>query len=307
MARSAFSIDALCGVRMMGAWPLRPWAGSPVAHGRSCFNAQKVDMPFLQLPDAQLFYSVHGEGSPVLLHHGWCCDGQDWAWVVPALARHHRVIVMDARGHGRSSVAQDYGFETQVGDVIALIEHLGVGPVRLVGHSLGGAVVSGVALRRPDLAACVVAVDPAYGHPPEFSARLAPLAGYLSTRPQDAAVTVQGLFGHWSGETAPGYLRVLLERRVLGMAADAISGSFVGLHEADLSPRDRAGPMLARRTCPVLSFHSIEDSAAWESSVFTVAHSRAVALQGRGHWLQVEAAEELSATMLAWFIESGVN
>src|SRR3954451_4535845 len=104
-------------------------------------------MPFLNRPDAQLFYSVHGAGTPLLLLHGWCCDGQDWAWTVPELAKHHQVIVMDARGHGRSSVADDYSFDTLVSDVEALLLHLGTGPVRLVGHSLGGAVVSGLALR----------------------------------------------------------------------------------------------------------------------------------------------------------------
>lgn len=264
-------------------------------------------MPFLKRPDAQLFYSVHGAGTPILLHHGWCCDGQDWAWMVPELAKHHQVIVMDARGHGRSSVAEDYSFDALVSDVEALLLHLGTGPVRLVGHSLGAAVASGLALRRPDLAACVVAVDPAYGHPPEFGARLAPLEAYFATRPQDAAETVHGVFGNWIGETAPGYVRVLLERRVLGMDANAISGVFMGLQKASLSPRGSAGPTLQKRACPVLAFHSMEDSAAWETSIFTVPHSRAVPCPGLGHWLHIEASADISSQMLAWFAESGTN
>ena len=264
-------------------------------------------MPFLKRPDAEIFYSIHGAGSPVLLHHGWCCDGQDWAWMIPELAKHHQVIVMDARGHGRSTLASDYSFDTMVSDVEALLLKLETGPARLVGHSLGAAVASGLALRRPDLATCVVAVDPAYGHPPEFGARLAPLAAYLSARPKDAATNVHAVFGHWVGETAPAHVRVLLERRVLGMDPDAISGAFNGLQEVGLSPRERAGPMLEKRACPVLAFHSMEDSAAWEASIFSVPHSRAVHLPGRGHWLHIEAASDISSQMLAWFIESGTH
>ena len=262
-------------------------------------------MPMLSLPDTTIFYSVHGSGPPMLLHHGWCCDGSDWAWMIPALAAHYTVIVMDSRGHGRSSPAPTYGFDKLVGDVEAVLLAATDQPAVVVGHSMGGVVLSGLALRRPDLVRALVAIDPAYGHPPEFAGRVAEMTGFMATRPANAAEVVSGIFGSWAGAGAPDFLEPFLVRRVMAMEADAISGTLVGLDELPVSPRETADPILRSRPCPVLSFHSFPGSAEWEAGTFSHPLSQAVPVSDVGHWLHIERAPAITAQMIAWLAELG--
>jgi pimeloyl-ACP methyl ester carboxylesterase len=51
----------------------------------------------------EFYYETHGTGEPLVLLHGFNASGEVWAQFVPELARHHRLIVPDLRGHGRST------------------------------------------------------------------------------------------------------------------------------------------------------------------------------------------------------------
>lgn len=82
--------------------------------------------------------------------HGFSCDSHDWTWQIPYFVESHRVIAVDIRGHGRSSVP-DGGYDDGVfaNDLTNLLEHLGTGPVVAIGHSLGGVIVSTLSVERP--------------------------------------------------------------------------------------------------------------------------------------------------------------
>ncbi|TBL68282.1 alpha/beta fold hydrolase [Paenibacillus thalictri] len=87
----------------------------------------------------QLAYREQGEGTPVVLLHGFCGSGAYWDKVVPALAARARVIVPDQRGHGASSAPEgSYSMETLAGDVIALLDALDLSSAVVLGHSYGG-------------------------------------------------------------------------------------------------------------------------------------------------------------------------
>ena len=51
----------------------------------------------------QLYYAEYGQGQPVILLHGGLANSDHWGNLIPALSPHYRVIVMDSRGHGRST------------------------------------------------------------------------------------------------------------------------------------------------------------------------------------------------------------
>jgi non-heme chloroperoxidase len=92
----------------------------------------------------QVYFEDYGSGdSAVLLVHGWGMSLRAWDYTLPALtAAGHRVVLLDHRGCGQSSKDfADMGLEAIVGDVVALVEHLGLQRVVLNGWSLGGAVV----------------------------------------------------------------------------------------------------------------------------------------------------------------------
>ena len=96
-----------------------------------------------------------GSGAPVVLVHGIPTSPALWRHVVPLLPD-LRVLAFEMTGYGESIPAgegRDLSVSAQADRLISWIEHLGVGPVPLVGHDLGGGVVHIAAVRRPDLCA----------------------------------------------------------------------------------------------------------------------------------------------------------
>jgi len=91
----------------------------------------------------ELYYEDHGAGAPVVLIHGWPLSGRSWESQVPALIdAGHRVVTYDRRGFGASSQPYDgYDYDTFAADLNALLEHLDLREVTLVGFSMGGGEV----------------------------------------------------------------------------------------------------------------------------------------------------------------------
>jgi pimeloyl-ACP methyl ester carboxylesterase len=92
----------------------------------------------------RLWYERWGQASesPVLLLHGGLANANYFGLLIPALlARHYQVIAVDSRGHGRSARdAKPYSYELMAQDVLALMDHLGLRRVTIVGWSDGGIV-----------------------------------------------------------------------------------------------------------------------------------------------------------------------
>lgn len=108
-------------------------------------------MPWFRHDDIQLHYLVRGSGPAVLLVHGLGSSGADWAFQVPALESHRRVILPDLRGSGLSAGPPGpYTVEKFARDLWALVDALEVREVDVVGFSLGGAVALEMALQQPD-------------------------------------------------------------------------------------------------------------------------------------------------------------
>ena len=91
-----------------------------------------------------LHYEDHGDGPPVVLIHGWPLSGRSWEFQVPALVdAGHRVITYDRRGFGQSSQPwTGYDYDTFAADLDALLRHLDLREVTLVGFSMGGGEVA---------------------------------------------------------------------------------------------------------------------------------------------------------------------
>jgi non-heme chloroperoxidase len=87
----------------------------------------------------EIHYEDHGSGRPVVLIHGYPLDGNSWERQErELLANGYRVISYDRRGFGRSSrPAVGYDYDTFASDLNALLEHLDVADVALVGFSMG--------------------------------------------------------------------------------------------------------------------------------------------------------------------------
>jgi pimeloyl-ACP methyl ester carboxylesterase len=129
-----------------------------------------VKIATLRRPGATLSYlDAPGAGRPLVLVHGAGVDRGMYAPQLDALgAAGHRVVAVDLRGHGRSTI--DHGIRITASelldDLVALLEHLELQNPLLVGHSLGGNLAQALVRRHPHLVAGVVAIDCTWNNGP---------------------------------------------------------------------------------------------------------------------------------------------
>jgi pimeloyl-ACP methyl ester carboxylesterase len=119
-------------------------------------------MPFFDHHGCSLHYEEYGRGDPLLLVHGLGSSCQDWEYQIPTLSAHYRVIVVDVRGHGRSDKPHErYSIPGFSADIEALLDHLHLGPVHLVGLSMGGMIGFQLAVDQPQLLKSLTIVNSA--------------------------------------------------------------------------------------------------------------------------------------------------
>jgi lipase len=122
----------------------------------------------------QLHHHAWGpeDGPPLLALHGVRGHGRRFRRLAEErLARRHRVIALDLRGHGRSGWDPPWDLGTHVADVLETLDALGLEQVIPVGHSYGGRVVTELAAAAPDRITRPILLDPAL-HVPAADAAL---------------------------------------------------------------------------------------------------------------------------------------
>lgn len=112
-------------------------------------------MPYANNGGVRIYYEAEGVGPPLLLHHGWTGYGGSWRMMgqVDTFVPHCRVIVMDARGHGRSDKPHEgaaYTMDKRAADVCAVLDAEGIDAVNYYGYSMGGRTGFGLARYRQD-------------------------------------------------------------------------------------------------------------------------------------------------------------
>jgi 3-oxoadipate enol-lactonase len=107
---------------------------------------------------SDLYTEQAGEGPPVVLLHEGIGDSRMWEPQWAAYAERFHVVRFDMRGFGQSPPA--VGTFSLAGDLVALLDGLELGPVALIGMSLGGAVAMETTIARPDLVSRLVLVGP---------------------------------------------------------------------------------------------------------------------------------------------------
>lgn len=114
----------------------------------------------VELHGHDLTYVDAGQGPPVVFIHGLLGSHQDWATLLDDLSAHHRVLALDLFGHGASAKPMgDYSLGAHAATVRDLLDHLGIGAVTLVGHSLGGGIAMQFAYLFPERVAGLVLVS----------------------------------------------------------------------------------------------------------------------------------------------------
>src|SRR3954454_9787050 len=106
-----------------------------------------------------MYYEVQGEGSPlVLLHGGVQSIDLSFGALIPQLVGRHRVIGVELQGHGRTAdIDREPTSAALAGDVVALLDHLGIDRAHVLGFSLGAGVALELAVSHPDRVRSVLA------------------------------------------------------------------------------------------------------------------------------------------------------
>jgi pimeloyl-ACP methyl ester carboxylesterase len=99
----------------------------------------------------RIWYALFGHGSPVILLHGGMGNSNYWGLQIPALAQHYQVIVLDSRGHGRSTRnSKPVTYHLMASDVLNVMDALHVSKAALVGWSDGGIIGLDLAINHPE-------------------------------------------------------------------------------------------------------------------------------------------------------------
>lgn len=108
-------------------------------------------MPKLKTNGAELHYEIAGEGPPLLLIAGLASDGQSWAPVKPILEQKFTLIMLDNRACGQTKDGgASISIEVMAQDAAALIDHLSLECVHVLGHSMGAAIAMTLTAQRPE-------------------------------------------------------------------------------------------------------------------------------------------------------------
>ncbi|HEY4298557.1 MAG TPA: alpha/beta hydrolase [Paraburkholderia sp.] len=122
------------------------------AHGAAPLPASNAS-GFVEHDGARIWYAAYGAGAPVILLHGGLGHSGNWGYQIAALCDSgHRVVVIDSRGHGRSTRdARPYRYELMASDVLAVMDSLHLNKAAMVGWSDGACVamvLAGIAPER---------------------------------------------------------------------------------------------------------------------------------------------------------------
>ncbi len=112
-------------------------------------------MAYFQFNNVNFHYQEMGSGEAIIALHGLSQHSAYWmdTGVAKALAKNYRVIALDFRAHGLTTIEGDdkgYDIETMQGDIDALADHLGLDKFHLLGHSTGGMIAVRYAMTRSD-------------------------------------------------------------------------------------------------------------------------------------------------------------
>lgn len=118
-------------------------------------------MPEVSNHGVTIRYDVAGQGRPLMLLHGWCCDRSWWTepGYVDELRSDHRLVIVDTRGHGASDKPHEaaaYTSAVLTADVFAVADAEGLDRFAIWGQSMGGGIAWATAAASPERIAAIV-------------------------------------------------------------------------------------------------------------------------------------------------------
>jgi pimeloyl-ACP methyl ester carboxylesterase len=264
---------------------------------------------FAQSNDVKIHYVTMGEGPLVVMIHGFPDYWYTWRKQVPAIARNFQVMAIDQRGYNESDQPErvaNYSMDKLVGDVKAVIEHFGRQQATIVGHDWGGAVAWSFAMTYPQMTERLIVLNLPHfnglrrelaNHPAQQAASA--YARNFQTPGTGAQLTDEGLaFWVTDSDAKTNYVAAFKRCSFEGM---------LNYYKANYprEPYDQPAEALPPVKCPVLMIHGLKDSALLPGALndtwnWIDNELMLVTLPSAGHFVQQDAAESVTRTIVSW-------
>lgn len=237
-----------------------------------------------------------GRGEPLLLIHGVGMRAEAWEPQMAALSAHHHVIAVDMPGHGVSS---PLSAAARLPDFVAwaaqLVEALELGPVNLVGHSMGALVAAGLVVERPDLVRRLALLNAVHRRSPEARAAVLARADEIARGEGDNEAPLIRWFG--ANQVA---IRNKVAHWLEGIDPQGYATAYRAFAEGDAVYADR----LAEIACPtlVLTGDGDRNSSAQMSHEMAnvIPLGRALIVAGHRHMVNMTAPYIVNDALTNW-------
>ncbi|MEM6701269.1 MAG: alpha/beta hydrolase [Acidobacteriota bacterium] len=262
----------------------------------------------------KIHYATMGEGPLVVMIHGFPDYWYSWRDQMETLASDFQVVAIDQRGYNKSDAPDgqsNYGMRYLVGDVAAVIKSLGRDKATVVGHDWGGAVAWQVALNLPDMVENLIILN--LPHPNGIGRELAnnpeqqKNSDYARKFQEGSASDPDIFFGMpMNAMTLSGWVTDADARKLYQEAFGRSDfDAMLAYYKENYGGIGGDAVELPKVKMPVLQFHGLEDTALhsdglnntwdWLEKDLTL-----VTVPGAGHFVQQDASEMVSTTMLWW-------
>ena len=280
--------------------------------------AKEVTHGYADNNGVKIHYVTAGEGPLVVMIHGFPDFWYSWRHQMAGLKDKFQVVAIDQRGYNKSGQpegVENYAMPHLVGDVAAVIRHLGRDKATIVGHDWGGAVAWQFAFNLPQMTERLIVLN--LPHPTGMGRELATnpeqqqnsdyARRFQEGSPSDPDImfggpmTAASLAGWVSEPEAQAAYVAAFERSDF----DGMLNFYKANYPRPPEPGAEPPPPPPRLNMPVLAFHGLKDTALhsdglnntwdWIDADFTL-----VTAPEAGHFVQQDAAELVTSTMRWW-------
>ena len=234
-------------------------------------------------------YDLHGDGDTTLIFvHGWCCDRRVWDRQADRLAARYRVVCLDLAGHGESGHdRKKFTISAFAQDVVAVVKHLELKRVVLIGHSMSGGVIVEAARHLGSIGMGLVGVDTLWDVDRE--------------RSQEEVAAFMAPFRADFGKAARGFVRPMFTSTFDADRAEAIISAIVAVPavvgtealESSMGNGRNLRAGLDEIRVPV----ALINSPHWQTTNVEGARRRGIdvkVLPGVGHFVMLDDSETLN-------------
>ena len=254
-----------------------------------------------RLNGIDLHYQVIGapEGRPtIVFSNSLGTDSRIWRDVVVRLVGEAGIVLYDKRGHGLSGLGETpYEMDDHVGDLIALLDHLGGRPVVVCGLSVGGLIAQGLALTRPDLASGLILCDTGMkiGDEAVWNPRIEAIEAGGMEAVADATMERWFTADYHAREPA---MLALWRTMFVRQPAEGYTGTARAILGTDF--RERAGSIAKPTLCVVGDDDRATPPSLVADMAKTIPGARYEVVSGAGHLPCIEQAETLAQMIRAF-------